>query len=162
RIPSGEEQKRPAEIPAPRRLRVTSGHGKSLLYVLDREGNRVSRRENGKVVRFQEAPHAIRWAVITGLIDYDRVPKDWIEAARERDPHAESLYIRVDLQRQTLQKDGTWSGWKRVDVEANLAILDNLPEVEDERVPAHYRVESLVDPLPHLTEGKWEGVDIEE
>lgn len=162
RVPSGDQQKRPAEIPAPRRLRVTSGHGKALLYVLDREGNRVTRREAGKVVRFQEAPHAIRWAVVTGLIDHDRIPKDWIEAGRKGHPKAEGLYIRVELVRRTWQIDGTWSGWKWVDAHANLAILDNLPEVEDERVPVRFLVQSLVDPLPHLIDGKWEGVDVED
>jgi RNA polymerase sigma factor (sigma-70 family) len=159
---SRDEPKRPVEIPAPRGLRVAAGRGKALMYMLDRERNRISRRQAGRVVKFQEAPRAIRWAVVTGLIDHGRIPQELIEAGRKRLPDAESIYLRVELQRRMLQNDGTWSDWAMVDADANLEILDNLPEVEAEKVPERYRVGTLVDPLPHLTEGKWVGVDIEE
>jgi hypothetical protein len=159
---SKDEDTRRTEIPAPRKVRVASGRGKAALYALDPEGNRIRNREAGDVVRFQEAEREIRWAVITGVIDHQQVPKAWIAAHRKMLPDAESIYRRVDLQRRTLQKDGTWSGWKMVDAEANYTILDNLPVVEEERVPEHDRLELLVDPLPHLTQGRWEGVDVEE
>ena len=43
----------------------------------------------------------------------------------------------------------------------SLQILDNLPEVDEERTPEELRINALVDPLPRLTDGSWTGVDIE-
>ena len=66
-------------------------------------------------------------------------------------------YTRLDLQRQTLEHDGTWSDWEDVDAEENLKILDNLPEEDEELTPENVRPDNLVDPLrssrPALGEG---------
>jgi hypothetical protein len=45
---------------------------------------------------------------------------------------------------------------------ASLRILDNMPEMEEERTPDEVRGRNLVDPLPHLTVGRWSGVDVEQ
>jgi RNA polymerase sigma factor (sigma-70 family) len=156
------EVERRIETPAPRGLRVASGRGKILLYELDEKVERVPVRPGVKDGPFRETQRETHWAVVTGVIDHDQVPKAWIQAARKSLPNAESIYLRVELQRRTLQKDGTWSGWKMIDMTANYAILDNTPAVEEERVPQAYRVGNLVDPLPFLTQGRWHGVDVEE
>jgi hypothetical protein len=39
--------------------------------------------------------------------------------------------------------------------------LRNIPEEEEERAPGEVRIVALVDPLPFLKVGVWEGVDIE-
>jgi hypothetical protein len=44
---------------------------------------------------------------------------------------------------------------------ANLKILDHLTDREAERVPERFRIDALVDQLPHLTQGGWTDVDIE-
>ena len=70
-------------------------------------------------------------------------------------------YAHVDLERQTKQPDGSWSGWEAVSSKENLKILDNLPEVEeDELTPETVRPEALVDPLPFLKQGLWEKVHV--
>ena len=68
-------------------------------------------------------------------------------------------YRAIDLERQQRKPDGSWSDWSFVDPETNLAILDNLPELEEELIPPDFRVEALVDPLPFLIDGKWQGVN---
>ena len=65
----------------------------------------------------------------------------------------------MDLERQERKPDGSWSEWSVVNSETNLAILDNLPELEEELIPPDFRVEALVDPLPLLIDGKWQGVN---
>ncbi len=73
---------------------------------------------------------------------------------------AHPQYLRLDLERRTLQPDGTWSGWQKIDVDKNLDILDNLPAVEEELAPETVRPRELVDPLPFLNAGLWEKVHI--
>src|SRR5262249_11421724 len=70
-------------------------------------------------------------------------------------------YARLDLERKTLQPDGTWSDWKLVDANKNLDVLENLPEEEpDELTPDNVRPDNLVDHLPFLKAGFWEKVHI--
>src|SRR3954447_9149089 len=69
-------------------------------------------------------------------------------------------YARLDLQRQTLDKDGNWSKWEDVDAEENLKILDNLPEEDEELTLDTVRPDNLNDPLPFLKAGLWEKVHI--
>jgi hypothetical protein len=64
------------------------------------------------------------------------------------------------LERQTLQKDGAWSPWEPIDLEAKLAILDHLPEWDEDQTPDDVRLMELADPLPFLKAGRWENVDI--
>ena len=52
---------------------------------------------------------------------------------------------------------GKWSTRRRT-----YEILDNVPAMEEERVPESNILGNLVDPLPFLTDGHWRGVDIEE
>jgi hypothetical protein len=42
-----------------------------------------------------------------------------------------------------------------------MRILDNLPEVEAERTPDELRFDTLVDPLPFLKAGAWNGIDVD-
>ncbi len=100
--------------------------------------------------------------MVTGVIDHDSVQKSFLMDQRQALPAAERLYCRAELQRQTLQKDGSWSGWSLLDMDAILGLLDNVPAIEEERVAPKYLVGSLVDPLPFLTIGSWRGVDVEE
>jgi len=72
------------------------------------------------------------------------------------------IYYRVELERSTLQNDRTWSVWQPVDQDAKRALLDNLPLNEEERVSQEFLASSLVDSLPWLTEGAWQGVDVED
>ena len=46
---------------------------------------------------------------------------------------------RLDLQRQTLLADGSWTKWENVSSDENLKILDNLPEVDEELTPENVR-----------------------
>ncbi len=150
------------EIPSPGRLKASSGRGKALLYRLDRNGERIPLRRDGKVIRFQEVEREFHWAVITGVIDHQRVQKSLIRDEGKPLPPAERLYCRVELKRQARREDGSWLEWETVDMLANLNILDNLVDREAERVPELFRIDALVDPLPHLTQGGWTGVDVED
>jgi RNA polymerase sigma factor (sigma-70 family) len=157
------ETERRIEMPAPRALNVAAGRGKAVLYALDDKGERIPERPEAKEGGpFRQTQPEIHWAVVTGVIDHDRVQKWFIADRRRPLPPADQLYRRVDLERQTLNKDGSWSRWRAPDADANLGLLDNLPVVEEEQVPERFLVGSLVDPLPVLTLGSWRGVNVEE
>ena len=69
-------------------------------------------------------------------------------------------YRRLDLERQTLQRDGSWSKWELVSTDENYKVLDNIPEWDEELTPENVRPEGLVDQLPFLKSGLWEKVHI--
>jgi RNA polymerase sigma factor (sigma-70 family) len=149
------------EMPSPGQLRASSGRGKALLYLLDRNDKRIPLRRDGKVIRFQEVEREFRWAVITGVIDHQRVQKSLIRDEGRPVPPAGRLYRRVELKRQARREDGSWLDWEMVDMPAKFKILDHLVEREAERVPEPFRIDGLVDPLPRLTQGGWTDVDVE-
>jgi RNA polymerase sigma factor (sigma-70 family) len=149
-------------LPAPRNLKVAAGRGGVLTYALGKNGDRIPVQRGVPDRPAQEVVRDLRWAVVTGIIDHRRIQELFSDGSRSDPGRAEDLYRRVDLERQVLQRDGTWSRWEPVDVDAKLEILDNLPEVEEERVPEALRVSKLVDPLPLLKTGAWKGVDIED
>lgn len=166
-------------IPAPRQVKVAAGQGQILAYALDQEGERIRERVRKKVrnrtggmmvgvrkkkriaIAFKEETRDVRWAVITGILDHRRVQWWYRDGGQRVLKPARDVYCRVELQRKTLEKDGPWSNWQSVDMQANLSILDNVPEVEEERALEDFRVTNLVDPLPFLKAGRWSGVNVE-
>src|SRR5262249_45678892 len=109
----------------------------------------------------QEVVRDLQWVVVTGIVDHRRVQEWFRKNGHPSPPHAVYAYRRADLERQVLQKDGRWSPWKPIDIDANLEILDNLPEVDEELVPDRLRVIGLNDPLPFLKKGALRGVHVE-
>jgi hypothetical protein len=151
---------RTIELPAPRKLKVTAGRGGALVYALEENGDRIPVRRDVPDDPAREVVRDLQWVVVTGIVDHRRV-QDWFRNdGRSPPPHAVYAYRRADLERQALQKDGTWSPWEPVDVDAKLEILDNLPVVDEERVPERLRVIELIDPLPFLKKGALRGVDV--
>jgi RNA polymerase sigma factor (sigma-70 family) len=173
-------------IPAPRQVRVTAGRGDIRAYALDEKGERITEQVKkksrnrgpmmggmmgmmGQAARkkrnrietvFKEETRDVRWVVVTGVIDHRRI--QWWWRCGHRAVPSTRIYCRVDLQRKALQKDGSWSEWEAVDPMPTLEILDNSPEVEEERTPNEVRLSNLVDPLPFLKSGRWSGVDVEQ
>jgi hypothetical protein len=112
-----------------------------------------------KEVPSKEITKGYRWVAITGVLDHAQMLANYKEALKNP-AIAHPNYKRLDLQRKTLQPDGTWSGWQDVDANKNLDVLDNLPEREEELAPENVLPEGLVDPLPVLKAGLWEKVHI--
>ncbi len=113
-----------------------------------------------KLENFKELTKGHRWVAITGVFDHAKLVANY-RAALKNPAVAHPNYARVDLERQTKQPDGSWSGWEAVSSKENLKILDNLPEVEEEELtPETVRPEALVDPLPFLKAGLWEKVHV--
>ena len=107
----------------------------------------------------KEVVKGLRWVAITGTLDHGKMLANYREALKNPAvafPH----YARLDVERQTRQKDGSWSDWEAVDSKRNYDIIDNLPEEDEELTPDNVRPESLVDPLPFLKSGLWEKVHI--
>src|SRR5271157_3557673 len=108
---------------------------------------------------FKEVTKGLRWIAITGVLDHGKLVANYRVALKNpavANPH----YARLDLERQSRQKDGSWSKWERVNAEENLKILDNLPEEDEELTPDTVRPDNLNDPLPFLKAGLWEKVHI--
>ncbi len=113
-----------------------------------------------KLEHFKELTKGHRWVAITGVFDHAKLVANY-RAALKNPAFAHPNYARVDLERQTKQPDGSWSGWEAVNSKENFKILDNLPEVEeDELTPETVRPEALCDPLPFLKAGLWEKVHV--
>jgi hypothetical protein len=108
---------------------------------------------------FKQVTKGYRWVAITGTLDHAQMLANYREALKNP-AIAHPQYKRLDLERRTLQDDGTWSAWQKVDENKNLDILDNLPSVEEELAPENVRPDMLVDPLPFLNAGYWEKVHI--
>ena len=109
---------------------------------------------------YKETTRPLRWAVVVGTVDLRAVRQSVPGGPKAGDgPFWPAR--RIDLERQERRDDGGWSDWTPVDADANLALLDNLTEVEAECVRADARPEAFVDPLPFLKKGEWRGVDVE-
>ena len=109
--------------------------------------------------QFKEVTKGLRWVAITGVLDHNQLVANYRKALKNpavANPH----YARLDLERQSRQKDGSWSKWEMVNAEENLKILDNLPEEDEELTPENVRPDNLNDPLPFLKAGYWEKVHI--
>ncbi|MFI5455858.1 MAG: RNA polymerase sigma factor [Isosphaerales bacterium] len=155
-------------IPAPRELKVAAGRGTALLYDLDQGGNRLDRDGHRLPDRPADAPNPakeirveMRWAVVTGVVDHRATQASFSDGGRFAPPPMAQIYQRVELERQIQVGVGAWSDWRPVDPKPNLQILDNMPEQDQERTPEDLRFGALVDPLPHLTDGFWSGVDVD-
>jgi RNA polymerase sigma factor (sigma-70 family) len=164
----------PLVVPAPLEANATAGRGKALVYALDQNGERATmppvaskrrRRQGGEMVL--EAPSKeivvdVSWVVITGVVPHHLVLQNRLNAGlKSPSISPESLYRRVDLERAERLQDNAWSDWRAVDAEPTMRILDNVPEVEAERTPDELRFAPLVDPLPYLKAGAWNGVDVD-
>jgi RNA polymerase sigma factor (sigma-70 family) len=156
-------------FPPPAELRVAFGHGQLLLYALDDRGERILERPNDPNSPQVEVVREMRWAVVTGIVHHElirdsfaTIEEGFSQTGEKVAPIApQKIYRRVDLERQSLRKDGVWSDWQSVKAELNLSILDNMPEEDFERISNHVRIGALVDPLPRLVNGHWIGADVE-
>ena len=107
----------------------------------------------------KEITKGYRWVAITGMLDHEKMLANYRQALKNP-AVAHPNYKRLDLHRQTLLPDGTWTDWELVDSDENLKILDNFPEEDEELAPETVRPEGLVDPLPFMKAGLWEKVHI--
>jgi RNA polymerase sigma factor (sigma-70 family) len=157
-------QKPALEIVAPSEVQAFGGRGTLLIYDLDSDGERIAAgpmkpQVSGKVkTTWKEVEREYHWAVITGVLDHHAIQES-ANRSGAGDANSPYFYLRVELARQTRNPDGTWSSWTAVDSDANFRVLDNLPEEDEELIEV--RSQNLVDPLPHLKTGKWQGVNVE-
>jgi hypothetical protein len=108
---------------------------------------------------WKEETKGRRWVVITGVIDNEQLKKNYLLALKNP-AIAYPNYKRLDVERRSLQEDGTWSEWEATNQDKNYEVLDNLPVLETEVVPEPKRPPALVDPLPFLKAGYWSGVHV--
>ena len=163
---------KPLVVPALREPRATAGRGKALVYALDENGNRIEmppvpskrRQRGGEGLErpSKEVSIDLSWAVVTAVFDHHLLAQQTFpNGGAFRSIRPEHLYRRVDLERQERSRNGDWSDWRPVDPAPTLRVLDNVPEVDEERTPDEIRSLPLIDPLPFLKEGVWTGVDVE-
>ncbi len=110
-------------------------------------------------VAYKEVVRGLRSVVITGTLDNKKLRDNYLKALKS-EALAYPYYKRLDVQRQTLGPDGQWSDFADVDADANLNVLDNLTETDDELTADDVRLEALVDPLPFPKAGYWQGVHV--
>jgi hypothetical protein len=172
----------PMVVPAPREITVAAGRGSALVYALDAQHNRIpgepvpvkSRRMRGaKVVdaagaraKHLERPDKeviadLSWAAVTGVVHHREIERVLANGGEIKRLWSGDVYRRVDLERQERSTAGAWSVWRAVDPAPTLRVLDNLPEVDLEKIPVEFHASNLVDPLPYLKKGVWKGVDVD-
>ena len=151
--PAAKPQGPPAQAvprgePIPRGLSVRAGTGRAVMFQLNDQGERIAGPGGRSRIFFREELRDLRWVVAVATLD-----RRAAEAGE-----AEPEYLRVDVERQTRTDGGTWSDWTPIDVDRNYQVLDNITESTKELAPAELRPQTLVDPLPFLEAGRWEGV----
>lgn len=109
---------------------------------------------------FKEKLKSLRWATITGLVDHGVLRNNYAKALRLDPKSANPNYKSVELQRQTLQSDGSWTDWQAIDEAKNNLVLDNVTEVEEELVPQENVLETITHSLPFLLNGAFGGVHV--
>jgi len=107
----------------------------------------------------KEITQGLRWVAVTGTLDHGQILANYREALKNP-AVAQPYYSRLDVQRQELQADGSWGEWEDVSLKRNRAILDNLPETDEELAPVNVLPKELVAPLPFLKAGLWEKVHV--
>ena len=95
----------------------------------------------------KEMTKGFRWVAITGVLDHAKLVANYREALKNP-AVAHPNYRRLDVQRQTLQPDGSWTKWENVSQDENLKVLDNLPEFDEELTPENVRPETWLIPCP--------------
>jgi hypothetical protein len=131
---------------------------KSLLAGKDKSKTKEAEKKDDMAAGpFKEITKGLRWVSITGVLDYKTLRENYLTALKRKEV-AYPNFKQIDIERQSLQEDGTWSEWEEVDAEKNHEILDNLPEHDEEWVPDPVRLERLVDPLrnDYLASQCWE------
>jgi hypothetical protein len=107
---------------------------------------------------YKQTVKGLRWVVVTGVLDNKAFIKNFSKALKQTSAHPN--YLRLDVTRQVRDSNGDWSDWEKVDLDRNYMILDNLPDSSEELTPDTVRIETLIDPLPKLRTGNWQGVHI--
>ncbi|HWE37068.1 MAG TPA: hypothetical protein VG406_10915 [Isosphaeraceae bacterium] len=103
-----------------------------------------------------------RWVVLLGTVDNKKLRENWAKALKLDLASAYPHYLRVDVQRQELNDDGTWSDWQVVDYAKNHLVQGDITDAEEEKVPQDVVIHgSLVDQLPFLKVGYWRGVFVD-
>lgn len=156
--PNGSPDADLTTLIAPTGVRAHAGRGTLLLYALDEQGGRI---DLGGVLK--ETSEAHRRIAVTGAVDHrairvvvsrqPRPQKDFLRILRE--------YRRAEVERQQRRAGGEWSAWSPIDRAKTCGILRNVPEEAEELTTDDVRPAALVDPLPFLKAGVWEGVNVE-
>jgi hypothetical protein len=133
--------------------------GGSLVGADNPEDAEKKDEKEGTEAPSKEITKGYRWVVLTGVLDHAKLVANYREALKNP-AVAHPNYRRLDLQRQTLQSDDSWTKWESVSEEERYKVLDNLPEIDEELAPDNVLPSNLVDPLPFLKAGLWEKVHI--
>jgi hypothetical protein len=150
------EQEREIAEQVKEKSRVLAGKGEEAKVKVKVQGE----GDEGPERNDKEITKGLRWVVLTGTLDYKKLRDNYYKALKRKDIAYPHFRQGLDLQRQELQDDGSWSDWEDVDRDKNNEVLDNLPENEEELVPDDALLEDLIDPLPFLKAGYWERVHV--
>jgi hypothetical protein len=110
----------------------------------------------------KEILRGYRVVTIVGTLNHKAL-RDLYAKALKLDPadaRTNPHYARIEMERQELNKDGSWSEWTLVDRSPNEEIVRILQKKEEELARDDTLLEALVDPLPFFEVGYWAGVHV--
>ena len=152
-----EKKRRDAEIAKKQRLLAGTAPAATKDEAAKKDEPAASVADAGT---WKEETRGKRWVVITGVIDNEKMNKNWLDALKNP-AIAYPQYLKVQPQRQTMKDDGTWPDtWSALNEDENYKVLDNIPQSDEELVPEAQRPATVVDPLPVLKAGYWSGVHV--
>jgi hypothetical protein len=101
--------------------------------------------------------HGFRVVTIVGKFDHKKQKEKYSKALKVDLASANPNYLRLDIERQEQETDGSWTEWGKVDRNVQKKINAVLTEVEQEQVPPEAIIPTLVDRLPYWEVGYWVG-----
>ena len=97
-------------------------------------------------VEYKQTVKGLRWIAVTGVVDNQKMIDNFSKATKI--PNFHPHYIRLNVQRQELGDDNSWGDWVKVDSDANITVLENMPDYDEEKTPENVRAFSAGRPAP--------------
>lgn len=98
-----------------------------------------------------------RFVTLVGKFNHKQQKELYARALKEDGASAAPHYLRLDVERQKRNADGSWGDWASINRSKYDEVKGLLTKTEDEVVPPEKRIAALVDMLPFLEIGYWVG-----
>jgi len=98
-----------------------------------------------------------RFVTIVGKLDHKTLKERYSKALKVDLASANPNYLHLDVERQEVSSDGSWSDWSLVSRKPYEELRKINTDFEKEMVAPESLISTLVDPLPFLEVGYWVG-----
>jgi hypothetical protein len=107
--------------------------------------------------KYETVLRGYRFVTAVGKFDLKAQKELYAKALKIDAASADPQFKGLEVQRQELNGDNTWSDWQAINAKKHAEVYAILTKTEDEIVPKELRIDALVDSLPFLEVGYWVG-----